>query len=56
VANALVSRFNHGDLMAQKVRGQEGHVMVQIATREHGWGAARSALSVASPLLTTACA
>jgi len=32
--------------MTQKVRGQEGHVMVQIATREHGWGAARSALSV----------
>lgn len=46
VADALVSRFNHGGLMAQKVRGQEGHVMVQIASREHGWGAARSALSV----------
>lgn len=41
-----MSRFNYGDLMAQKVRGQERHVMVQIATREHGWGAARSPLSV----------
>lgn len=46
VADALVSRFNHGHLMPQKVRGQEGQVMVQIATREHWWGAARSALSV----------
>jgi len=46
LADALVAHFNHGDLMAQKVTGQEGHLMVQIATREHGWGAARSALSV----------
>jgi predicted RNA-binding Zn-ribbon protein involved in translation (DUF1610 family) len=46
LADALLARFNHGDLMAQKVVGQEGHLMVQIATREWGWGAARSALSV----------
>ena len=46
LADALIARFNHGDLMAQKVMGQEGHLMVQIATRELGWGAARSALSV----------
>ena len=46
LADALMTRFNHGDLMAQKVRGQEGHLMVQIATRQWGWGAARSALSV----------
>jgi len=46
LADALVARFNHGDLMAQKVVGPDGHVMVQIATRDWGWGAARSALSV----------
>jgi len=46
LADALLARFNHGDLKAQEVRGQEGHVMVQIATREWGWGAARSALTV----------
>jgi predicted RNA-binding Zn-ribbon protein involved in translation (DUF1610 family) len=46
LAEALVARFNHGDLMAQEVRGQEGHLMVQIATRDWGWGAARSALSI----------
>lgn len=46
LADALMTRFNHGDLMAQKVWGQEGHVMVQVATRQWGWGAARSALSV----------
>jgi DNA-directed RNA polymerase subunit RPC12/RpoP len=46
LAGALMTRFNHGDLMAQTVRGQEGHLMVQIATRQWGWGAARSALSV----------
>lgn len=46
LADALVARFNHGDLMAQKVTGQDGHLMVQIATRERRWGAARSALSV----------
>lgn len=46
LADALVARFHHGDLMAQKIRGQEGHFMVQIATRDWGWGAARSALSV----------
>ena len=46
LADALMARFDHGDLMAQKVWGREGHVMVQIATRQWGWGAARSALSV----------
>ena len=46
LADALVTRFDHGDLMAQKVMGQDGHLMVQIATRERGWGAARSALSI----------
>lgn len=46
LADALVARFNHGDLVAQAVRGQEGHLMVQVATRDWGWGAARSALSV----------
>jgi predicted RNA-binding Zn-ribbon protein involved in translation (DUF1610 family) len=46
LASALVTRFNHGDLMAQTVKGQEEHLMVQIATRDWGWGAARSALSV----------
>jgi hypothetical protein len=46
LASALMARFDHGDLMAQKVHGQEGHLMVQIATRQWGWGAARSALSV----------
>ncbi len=46
LADALVARFNHGDLMAHKIVGQDGHVLVQIATRDWGWGAARSALSV----------
>lgn len=46
LADALVARFDHGDLVAQKVAGPEGHLMVQIATRDWGWGAARSALSV----------
>jgi len=41
-----VARFSHGDLKAQRVAGQDGHWMVQIATREWGWGAARSALSI----------
>ncbi|MFQ6015035.1 MAG: zinc ribbon domain-containing protein [Anaerolineae bacterium] len=46
LADALIAHFDHGDLMAQKVTGQDGHLMVQIATRERGWGAARSALSI----------
>lgn len=46
LADALVARFNHGDLMAHKIVGQDGHVLVQIATRDWGWGAARSALTV----------
>jgi DNA-directed RNA polymerase subunit RPC12/RpoP len=46
LAGALVARFDHGDLMAQTVRGEEGHLIVQVATREWGWGAARSALTI----------
>ena len=46
LAEALVARFNHGDLIAQTVRGDEGHLIVQVATREWGWGAARSALTI----------
>jgi hypothetical protein len=46
LADALVTRFDHGDMKAQKVRGEDQHVMVQIAAREWGWGAARSALTV----------
>ena len=38
LADALVVRFNHGDLMAQEVVGREGHLMVQIAIRERGMG------------------
>ena len=45
LASALVARFDQGDLMAQQVTGPEGHVMVQIATRDWKRGAARSALS-----------
>ena len=46
LADALVARFNDDDLRAQRVSGQDGHLMVQIATRERGWGAARAALSI----------
>jgi DNA-directed RNA polymerase subunit RPC12/RpoP len=46
LADALVTRFDHGDLRAQQVAGRQGHRMVQIVTRERGWGAARSALSI----------
>mgnify|MGYP001772988962 CR=1 FL=1 len=46
LADALVARFNHGDLMAHEIVGQDGHILVQIATRDWGWGAARSALTV----------
>lgn len=46
LTGALLTTFNTGELMAQAVRGQDGHVLVQIATRDSGWGAARSALSV----------
>jgi len=31
LADALLTRFNHGDLMAQRVMGEEGHMIVQIA-------------------------
>jgi predicted RNA-binding Zn-ribbon protein involved in translation (DUF1610 family) len=46
LADALVARFDGGDLRAQKVSGDQGHRMVQIITRSGGWGAARSALSI----------
>ena len=46
LADALVTRFNHGGLVAQKVTGPGGHIVIQIATRDWGWGAARTALSV----------
>jgi len=46
LAEALLTSFNSGELMAQAVRGQDGHILVQIAMRDSGWGAARSALSV----------
>ena len=46
LADALVMRFSYGDLVAQKVEGPGRHLLVQIATRERGWGSARSALSV----------
>ena len=41
LAKALLARFNHGELIAQSVRGQDGHMMVQIATREMGWAGVR---------------
>ena len=46
LAQALLARFDYGDMKAQMVKGDEGHLLVQIATREWGWGAARSALTV----------
>ncbi len=47
LAEALVTRFDHDDLSAEKVRGQDGHLMVQIASRDRTrWGAARTTLSV----------
>lgn len=46
LADALMARFNHDDMKAQKVVGEDGHIIVQVATREWGWGAARSALTV----------
>jgi predicted RNA-binding Zn-ribbon protein involved in translation (DUF1610 family) len=46
LADALVARFDHGDLVAQQVRGQDGHLMVQIATRRGRRGSSRAALSI----------
>ena len=47
LTEALVARFDHGDLSAQKVHGQDGHLLVQITSRDRTrWGAARTTLSV----------
>ncbi|MBN1179086.1 MAG: zinc ribbon domain-containing protein [Anaerolineae bacterium] len=45
LADALVLQFNTRDLKAQKV-GQREHLLVQIATRDWGWGGPQSALTV----------
>ncbi|MEE8392424.1 MAG: hypothetical protein V3S14_16720 [Anaerolineae bacterium] len=42
-----MTRFNHSDLAAKQVTGRDGHLMVQITSRDRRkWGAARTALSV----------
>lgn len=45
LADALVSRFNRGPLMAQKV-GDEEHMLVQIATRDWQGRGSQTALSI----------
>jgi hypothetical protein len=46
LAQALVTRFNTGHLIAQ-AGGDEDHVVVQIAARERSWlGQARAALTI----------
>jgi len=45
LANALVARFNGGDLMAQKL-GHGEHVLVQIASRDWNWGGPQTALTI----------
>ncbi len=45
LADALVTQFNGSDLKAQRV-GRSDHVLVQIATRDWGWGGPQSALTV----------
>jgi ribosomal protein L40E len=45
LADALVLQFNWGDLMAQRV-GTGDQVLVQIATRNWGWGGPQSALTL----------
>jgi hypothetical protein len=45
LADALVTQFDGGDLKAQKV-GRKDHVLVQIASRDWGWGGPQSALTV----------
>ncbi len=45
LADALVLQFNGRDLKAQKV-GRENHVLVQIASRDWGWGGPQTALTV----------
>lgn len=45
LAEALVAQFDGGDLMAQKV-GQGEHVLVQIASRDWGWGGPQMAMTV----------
>jgi hypothetical protein len=45
LADALVAQFNSRDLKSQRV-GRADHMLVQIATREWGWGGPQSALTV----------
>ncbi len=45
LADALVAQFNSGALKAQKV-GSRNHVLVQIASRDWGWGGPQTALTV----------
>ena len=45
LADALVAQFDGGDLMAQRV-GRGDHVLVQIASRDWGWGGPQTALTV----------
>ncbi|MGD1993744.1 MAG: zinc ribbon domain-containing protein [Anaerolineae bacterium] len=45
LADALVAQFDSGDLKAQRV-GRGDHILVQIASRDWGWGGPQSALSV----------
>jgi len=45
LADALVTHFDGGDLMAQKV-GRDNHVLVQIASSDWGWGGPQTALTV----------
>ncbi|MGD1995700.1 MAG: zinc ribbon domain-containing protein [Anaerolineae bacterium] len=45
LADALVAQFDGGDLMAQKV-GQGEHVLVQVGSRDWGWGGPQMALTV----------
>ncbi len=46
LADALVARFDHGNLMAQIGKERSGHLVVQITTRDEEWEAASSAISV----------
>jgi predicted RNA-binding Zn-ribbon protein involved in translation (DUF1610 family) len=45
LATALVAQFNSGALKAQQV-GQGDHILVQIASRDWGWGGPQTAISI----------
>jgi predicted RNA-binding Zn-ribbon protein involved in translation (DUF1610 family) len=45
LADALVAQFDGSDLMAQRI-GRGDHVLVQIASRDWGWGGPQTALTV----------